>query len=519
MTLAVHAPVAPPAPMTAGEGARDGAAYLAGLADGRQVYHAGRLIADVTRHPGFAPAAQTIAGIYDLQSDPAYAGQMTAPWEGAFISASYLPPVTIEQLRLKRRNADIQSRATMGFMGRLPDFCSNLVVGLLNAAEDLRGAGVVFKDPAMAGRVALDCGANAIAYHRFAATRDLALTHALNDQFYDRTKPAAAQPNPDQILRVVRETPEGAVVRGLRNLVTLAPLADEALVYPNRPREAGEADWALAFALPMNAAGLHILCRDLYATHGPASRLPLSSCFDEVDATLIFDDVLVPWERFFVYRDPAMVNRLLGLINPPWAGYVAMTRLAVKLESIAAVAELMTRWDGRAGHRPTHALIGQLLADLEVHRVCLDAMEAGAARTPAGYLAPLARDAFRLHGVGASDRAESLLEDILTSSLILTGGEADLDAPEIGGLVDQFFRGNAPDTRHHLRLMAVAGDMLQSAFGARSQLYERFHMGPPEMIRARLYGKTDREPMVARLQRALDAIGAHPRDAVGQRLG
>ena len=150
---------------------------------------------------------------------------------------------------------------------------------------------------------------NARAYHRHASRNDLCLTHGLTDQYYDRTKRVSEQEDPDLILHIVGETQDGAVVRGLRTLATLAPLSDEVLIYPNRARDADEADYAIAFALPMNAPGLKIVCRDLYAEHADPERHPLTTRFDEVDAALIFDDVVVPWNRIFVYKDPEAPRR------------------------------------------------------------------------------------------------------------------------------------------------------------------------------------------------------------------
>ena len=37
--------------------------------------------------------------------------------------------------------------------------------------------------------------------------------------------------------------------------------------------------------------------------------------------------------------------------------------------------------------------------------------------------------------------------------------------PEIGPLIDRYFRVGAPSTREHLRLMAIAADMVMSPFG------------------------------------------------------
>ena len=52
--------------------ARSGAQYLAGLRDGREVWYGGARVLDVTTHPAFAAAAQTMAWLYDLyNSSPA----------------------------------------------------------------------------------------------------------------------------------------------------------------------------------------------------------------------------------------------------------------------------------------------------------------------------------------------------------------------------------------------------------------------------------------------------------------
>ena len=110
-------------------------------------------------------------------------------------------------------------------------------------------------------------------YHRHASRNDLCLTHGLTDQYYDRTRRVSEQDDPDLILHIVGETCEARWCAPA-NLATLAPLSDEVLIYPNRARDADEADYAIAFALPMNAPGLKIVCRDLYAEHADPERHP-----------------------------------------------------------------------------------------------------------------------------------------------------------------------------------------------------------------------------------------------------
>jgi aromatic ring hydroxylase len=194
---------------------RTGREYVEALRDGRRVWQGGRLIEDVASHPGFSGTVQTLARLYDAQHTPELIDRLTVEWQGERISYRYHPPTSPEDLARKRSHTEFWSEETLGQMGRLPDYCAEMTIGLLDVADALASV-----DPRWAD--------NARAYHRYAAERDLSLTHALNDQFYDRRKRVSEQTDPDLVLHVVRETADGPIVRGLRNLATMAPVCDEA---------------------------------------------------------------------------------------------------------------------------------------------------------------------------------------------------------------------------------------------------------------------------------------------------
>lgn len=453
---------------------RTGANYMQALRDGRQVWHAGRRIEDVTQHSGFTGTIRTLAALYDEQHAAEHRDIMTVEHEGERISYSFLQPRNDQQLALKRRNIEFWSNATLGQMGRFPEFVAELVVGLLDWTHVIEKHDRKWAD-------------NARAYYRHARRNDLCLTHALTDQYYDRTRRVSEQQDPDLILHIVGETAAGPVVRGLRTLATLAPISDEALVYPNRPRGSDELDYAIAFAIPMNAPGLKIICRDLYAEHADPERHPLTTRFDEVDAALIFDDVVVPWERVFVYKDPELLAGIMYIHT--WAQYSTMLRLLTKLEGFLGVAQLLTRYSGRDKSPSTQILLSGLMQDIEILRAGIQVGEARGYVSPGGTWTPLLSAAIRVHSIEASDRAERTMEALLTSTLMLSGGASDLGDPEIGPLIERYFRGGATDTREHLRLMAVAADMVMSPFGKRSQLYERLQSGEVDRMRLRLYNQ------------------------------
>ncbi len=50
--------------------ARNGAAYLAGLHDEREIWIDGERVKDVTRDPRLARGIRSIAALYDLQLEP-----------------------------------------------------------------------------------------------------------------------------------------------------------------------------------------------------------------------------------------------------------------------------------------------------------------------------------------------------------------------------------------------------------------------------------------------------------------
>jgi 4-hydroxyphenylacetate 3-monooxygenase len=50
---------------------RNGKDHLESILDGRTVYIGGDRVDDVTRHPTFSHAAQTVAALYDMKADAA----------------------------------------------------------------------------------------------------------------------------------------------------------------------------------------------------------------------------------------------------------------------------------------------------------------------------------------------------------------------------------------------------------------------------------------------------------------
>src|SRR5581483_1816330 len=155
-------------------------------------------------------------------------------------------------------------------------------------------------------------GKNARDFYLYARDRDLALTHTLINPQTDRSKPVHEQPA-NTAAHIVEERDGGAVIRGARMIATLAPFADELAVFPSTFLEVSEEakPYAFAFVIPVATPGLKFICRPaITPVGGRVLDFPFSSRMDEMDSVVIFDDVLVPWERFYIYREPKLGNGL-----------------------------------------------------------------------------------------------------------------------------------------------------------------------------------------------------------------
>ncbi|MGE5512139.1 MAG: 4-hydroxyphenylacetate 3-hydroxylase family protein [Bacteroidota bacterium] len=126
---------------------------------------------------------------------------------------------------------------------------------------------------------------------------DLTLGVAMTDAKGDRSKRPAAQVNPDSYVHITERRPDGIVIRGTKAIVTGAPYVHEFLVMPCRTMTKDEADFAVCCAVPVDAAGVTIVARP--AGRPGQAEAKLSAKYGQSTGVVIFDDVLVPWDRVF----------------------------------------------------------------------------------------------------------------------------------------------------------------------------------------------------------------------------
>ncbi len=487
-------------------GIRTGRQFLASIQDGRAVYMDGERIRDVTSDSRLAGAARTLAELYDLQSDRALAPALTyaSPTTGEPVAMSYIEPRSIEDLQRRGKAFQIVANACQGLFGRTPDFMNAGLASLASAAEILNVEG------GLAG------GANVRKYYESVRDSDLTLTHIQINPQVDRTKQTSRQVH-DLALKVVRETDAGCYLNGMRLVGTLAQFSNEILVMPSVvvTSEADAADYAFACSVPVATPGVKIISRPTLIPQNPGHFLdnPLASRFDEGDATIVFDNVFVPWERLYIYRDVERCNSLYKRC------YIAehythqtQTRALAKAEFMAGLAAYIAKSTKVDAFLNVQGQLAELLMFVENQRALLAQALATATRTPFGTFAP---NRWPLHTAQIFfyeryGRMIDTVRSLAAGGLVAAPSYAELHG-EIGEVVQQYFKTATLDSDRRIRLLRLAWDAAISTFSGRQALYERFYQGDPVRRAASYYLDYPLQPLLERIDGVLDDLAARSR--------
>jgi 4-hydroxyphenylacetate 3-monooxygenase oxygenase component len=486
-------------------GAMTGARYIESLKDGREVWLDGEKVQDVTTHPAFKGMVHELARIYDLQHSETYRDQMTfvSPATGQRCSLSWLLPRSAEDLRKKRRNSEIWNEQCWGQLGRGPDILAPYIITLYDIREVLSAV----KHPHC------DFGANIVNYYQYGAENDLFLTHALGDPQVDRSQ----QPQNEQrttgeeelVLHVVEETKDGVIVHGAKQLATAAPISHDTYVSLSATfvRRA-DPKFVLSFSIPTNTPGLKILCREPVSQWVGSYGHPLGMLYDEQDAMLFFDHVLVPWDRVFTLYDASpILQRYQSGVN--FIGWANLCRIHERMRLMTAVATMIAEAIGVIEYREVAAKLGEMITYVEMWRHAMDGVEHTAFATPGGLMSLGSMSGMNIFFAQTSARMVQLLREIAGSGLIMQPSEKDLAHPEFRPYLDKYMRGKNVEAQYKARLLRLAHDLAVSSFGMRQELYEYWHGGDPNRNRINLLRSYDQRDMIERIKTLLAAPLAH----------
>ncbi|GCL72103.1 pyoverdine biosynthesis protein PvcC [Paenibacillus naphthalenovorans] len=478
-------------------GARKGKDYIERLKNyPPETWIGNEKITDPTTHPLVAPAVKSIARLYDSQWETDKKEHMLfkSPKTGDLVGSSFLVPKSKDDLAKRRKMHQVWAEETYGMMGRSTDFMSAMMTAWYINSDFF-------------GKYA-DHVRN---YFEYIRENDLYLTHVLIDPQVNRGKAPSEQPDEFTYLGVVRETDKGIIVRGAKMLATAGPYADEMLVWPFHLRKPTEKDYkyAISFALPMNTPGVRLIAREPF-TRDSVYDHPLASQFDELDGVVVFDDVLVPWERVFIYQDVERVNTVWKLNSNAFTGHQTSIRLQTKLQLIAGTVIKATEMVNTNQFPHVQDMMGEITTYIELIRAAVLASEMTSEPNQDGIYMPNVTPLYAIRNSGNRwyPRVREIVQLILAGGLMYQPSNADVFNSPIAADIRKYYRGAEVSADDKVKLFKLAADIAVSDFGSRHELYERFYAGDPMFLRIQTqYSAYDKSQCLALVDKLLSKYG------------
>ncbi|WP_431911813.1 4-hydroxyphenylacetate 3-hydroxylase family protein [Micromonospora carbonacea] len=479
---------------------RAGSNYLAALSDQRAIHLGGERVEDVASHPAFAPIAHRVAELFDLAAAPGSGMTCVDPGTGEETNRVFVAPRSRADLAAFREAVLTWAHHHHGWVGRGPDHVGAFLAAFAAHPEAFDGDEHQF-------------GANVLAYHRRVQREHRYVAYAIIPPQFSRAVTAHAWDDEPVQAAIVAQGPDGVVVRGAQMLATGGAVADDLFVSCIKPLSPEDRDFALSFVVPVGTPGLRFHCRRPYAPAASSGYdYPLSTRYDETDALVVFDDVLVPWDQVFVCRDVAGLQRQFFATGAHQLGnWQAQLRFSVKLQFIAGLARKVAQVNEIDRFPGVIEKLGELASIASLVESAVIAAEQTAEPDAAGLWRPGARALYGAMGLQSElyPRALGILRELAGGGVLqVPASVRDLRDPVARADLDRYVRSPKTDAEQRIKLFKLVWDVVGSEFGGRHQQYEMFYAGAPFVARNYAFRNYGFDAPLATVDAFLDSYDA-----------
>ncbi|MEK5332112.1 4-hydroxyphenylacetate 3-monooxygenase, oxygenase component [Lysinibacillus sp. FSL W8-0992] len=448
------------------------------------------VMGNVSEHPAFKGVIQSQAKLFDLQHDENLHDSMTyvSPTSNQRVGMSYLQVTKDEDLVKRRQAAREWALSNHGFMGRSPDYMNTTLMALASAAEYLKDKPNCFPD-------------HLLNYYEYARENDLTMTHTFIEPQVNRH---SYHYEDDEVIiaaKIVGKTSEGLVIKGARLLATQGGITDELLVLSTNgiDKEKG-----FGFSIPSNTKGLKFLCRQSFVGGESTFDYPLSARFEEMDAIVVFDDVVVPWDRVFYYENTEVANSFMNVSGfQAYSLHQVLSRQIAKTEFVLGVVQSIVDTINIGSYQHVQQKVVEIIVTLETMKALLLKSEIEAKRDVFGFIRP------DLPTLQVAIQVFPKVYPTFTEIIQLLGASGLMSIPS-----EKAFAADNGDLEHYLqsfrdggedrvKKFRLAWDLTMSTFGTRQTLYERYFFGDPVRLSSLLYQTYNREPFMQRVENFL----------------
>ena len=439
------------------------------------VYMFGERVENVVDNPIIRPSMKAVAATYELANRPEHEDIMTA--------TSHVTGKKINRFtHIHQGIDDLVKKSKMGrLLGAYTGCCFQRCVGM----DTLNALSMTTYD--IDAKYGTDYNKRFIEYLKYVQEKDLVCCGAMTDPKGDRSLRPHQQKDPDLYVRVVEERADGIVVRGAKVHQTGAVNSHEIIVMPTITMREEDKDYAISFALPSDAKGITYVigrqsCDTRKLEQGDIDRGNIY--FGGHEALVIFDDVFVPWERVFMYKEYDFSGQLVEqFASYHRQSYSCKVGLG---DVLIGAAQTIAEYNGvdRASHIKDKIIEMNHLNETLYCGAIACASEGH--REPSGtyYVNTLLANVHKQNVTRFPFEIARLAQDIAGGLMVTLPSERDFRSPDIGKWMDKYYKGRSDiPTEYRIRMLrlienmtlgtAAVGYLTESMHGAGSPQAQR----------------------------------------------
>ena len=439
------------------------------------VYMFGQRIENIVDNPIIRPSMNAVAKTYELAHKAEYEDLMTA--------RSHLSGKKINRFtHIHQSIDDLVKKSKMGrLLGRETGCCFQRCVGMdtLNALDmttfDIdRKYGTKYHK-------------RFLKYLEYVQDNDLTCCGAMTDTKGDRSLPPHKQADPDMFMHVVEEKEDGIIVRGAKAHQTGAVNSHEIIVMPTITLREPDKDYAISFALPSDTEGItYIIGRQSCDTRKlEKETLDRGNLFfGGHEALVVFDNVFVPWERVFMYKEYDFSRQLVE----QFASYHRQS-YACKVgvgDVLIGAAQTAAEYNGveKASHIKDKIVEMNHLNETLYCGAIACASEGHKEPSGTYYVNTLLANVHKQNITRFPYEISRLAQDIAGGLLATLPSERDFNSPEVGKWMDKYYKAAAGiPTVYRMRILRLI-ENLTLGTAATNYLTESMHgAGSPQAQR------------------------------------
>lgn len=398
------------------------------------VYMFGEKIAEVLDNPRLRAGIEATGATYELAELPEYRDQIVTHSRliDEPISRFNNPPASI---------ADLVARVKINrLLGRRVGTCFQRCTG----QDCLAALSVVTYDADQ--KYGTDYNKRFLHFLKYMQKNDLTANAGVTDVKGDRNLGPNEQPDKDVYLHVVEKRADGIVVRGAKCHQTGSLSAHEIIVLPTRALRKGEEEFAVAFAVPTDTAGvIHVVGRSSLDTRERDGCDCGNRRYSKYAPTVIFDNVFVPWSRVFLCGEVEFAADLVACFSAFHRQSHGGCK-AGKIDCMVGAALTMMAYNGteKVGHHKEKVI--DMIHRAETLYGCSLAASYEGRPMPSGtyFIDPVLANASKIHEGKEMAEATRLMIDIAGGFVADLPSDRDFDHPEVGKLLKKYLKGSHP---------------------------------------------------------------------------